>query len=99
MEIGNLVGQRGGPLRQRANALLGSVMVLTGYAGPGRGHVGVVSQLVSAREIRIDHANWLGDRRDLSGRSRRRRERGQSVDRSEGLEPPLQILGHQNLSG
>ncbi|HEX3666367.1 MAG TPA: CHAP domain-containing protein [Rhizomicrobium sp.] len=41
--------------------LLGSVMVLTGYAGPGRGHVAVVSELVSAREIRIDHANWLGD--------------------------------------
>jgi hypothetical protein len=41
--------------------LLGSVMVLTGYAGPGRGHLGVVSELVSAREIRIDHANWLGD--------------------------------------
>jgi hypothetical protein len=41
--------------------VLGSVMVLTGYAGPGRGHVGVVSELVSSREIRIDHANWLGD--------------------------------------
>lgn len=41
--------------------LLGSVIVLTGYAGPGRGHVGVVSELVSSREIRIDHANWLGD--------------------------------------
>jgi hypothetical protein len=41
--------------------LLGSVIVLTGYAGPGRGHVGVVSRLVSSREIRLDHANWLGD--------------------------------------
>jgi hypothetical protein len=41
--------------------LLGSVIVLTGYAGPGRGHVGVVSGMISAREIRIDHANWLGD--------------------------------------
>jgi hypothetical protein len=41
--------------------LLGSVIVLTGYAGAGRGHVGVVSELVSSREIRIDHANWLGD--------------------------------------
>jgi surface antigen len=39
----------------------GSVIVLTGYAGPGRGHVGVVTALVSAREIRLDHANWLGD--------------------------------------
>ncbi len=41
--------------------LLGSVIVLTGYAGPGRGHVGVVSELLSSREIRLDHANWLGD--------------------------------------
>ncbi|MGH6878488.1 MAG: CHAP domain-containing protein [Rhizomicrobium sp.] len=41
--------------------LLGSVIVLTGYAGPGRGHLGVVSGLLSAREIRLDHANWLGD--------------------------------------
>lgn len=40
---------------------LGSVIVLTGYAGPGRGHVGVVSALVSTREIRLDHANWLDD--------------------------------------
>ena len=40
---------------------VGSVIVLTGYAGPGRGHVGVVSALVSSREIRLDHANWLGD--------------------------------------
>jgi hypothetical protein len=35
--------------------------VLTGYAGPGRGHVGVVSAVISQREIRLDHANWLGD--------------------------------------
>jgi len=41
--------------------LLGSVLVLTGYAGPHRGHVAVVSALVSSREIRIDHANWLND--------------------------------------
>ncbi len=36
-------------------------MVLAGYAGPGRGHVAVVKTLISAREIRIDHANWLND--------------------------------------
>jgi hypothetical protein len=39
----------------------GAVMVLTGYAGPERGHVAVVRTLVSPREIRVDHANWLGD--------------------------------------
>ncbi|HEX3753947.1 MAG TPA: CHAP domain-containing protein [Rhizomicrobium sp.] len=41
--------------------LEGSVMVLANYAGPDRGHVAVVRELVSAREIRVDHANWLDD--------------------------------------
>lgn len=41
--------------------LLGSVMVLTGYAGPGRAHLAVVASLVSDREITVDHANWLDD--------------------------------------
>ena len=40
---------------------LGAVLVLTGYAGPDRGHVAVVRNLVSSREIRVDHANWLND--------------------------------------
>lgn len=39
----------------------GSVMVLHDYAGPTNGHVAVVRNLVSAREIRVDHANWLND--------------------------------------
>lgn len=39
----------------------GTVMVLHDYAGPAHGHVAVVRNLVSAREIRIDHANWLND--------------------------------------
>jgi surface antigen len=39
----------------------GAVMVLTGYAGPERGHVAVVRQIVSSRQIRVDHANWLDD--------------------------------------
>jgi hypothetical protein len=41
--------------------LPGSVMVLTGYAGPGRAHLAVVASQVSDREITIDHANWLDD--------------------------------------
>jgi surface antigen len=45
-----------GPLPQQ-----GAVMVLANYAGPDRGHVAVVEKLVSAREIRVDHANWLDD--------------------------------------
>ena len=40
---------------------LGAVMVLNNYAGADRAHVAVVSKLVSAREIRVDHANWLDD--------------------------------------
>ena len=39
----------------------GAVMVLNNYAGADHGHVAVVRQLVSAREIRVDHANWLND--------------------------------------
>jgi surface antigen len=39
----------------------GAVMVLNGYAGPARAHVAVVRRIVSAREIRVDHANWLDD--------------------------------------
>ncbi len=39
----------------------GAVMVLNNYAGGTRGHVAVVRRVVGAREIRIDHANWLDD--------------------------------------
>ncbi|HJT42945.1 MAG TPA: CHAP domain-containing protein [Rhizomicrobium sp.] len=39
----------------------GAVMVLNNYAGPTRGHVAVVRATVRAREIRVDHANWLND--------------------------------------
>ena len=39
----------------------GAVMVLSNYAGPNRSHVAVVRDIVDAREIRIDHANWLND--------------------------------------
>ena len=39
----------------------GAVMVLTGYAGPERGHLAVVQKIISPREIRVDHANWLDD--------------------------------------
>jgi hypothetical protein len=39
----------------------GHVMVLHNYAGPNHGHLAVVRRIVSAREIRVDHANWLND--------------------------------------
>jgi hypothetical protein len=37
----------------------GSVLVTRGYNDPGRGHVAVVTEVVSSRIIRVDHANWL----------------------------------------
>ena len=39
----------------------GAVMVLHNYAGPNHGHVAVVRDVMDAREIRVDHANWLND--------------------------------------
>ena len=39
----------------------GAVMVLEGYSSSNRGHVAVVRRIVSAREIRVDHANWLNN--------------------------------------
>ena len=39
----------------------GTVMVLHNYAGPTHGHLAVVREVVSPREIRVDHANWLND--------------------------------------
>ena len=39
----------------------GAVMVLYNYAGAARGHVAVVRKVISSREIRVDHANWLDD--------------------------------------
>jgi surface antigen len=47
---------------KRADApSLGSIMVLHNYAGPRHGHLAVVQKIVSPREIRVDHANWLND--------------------------------------
>lgn len=37
----------------------GAIAVLDGYAGPHRAHLAVVRTIVSSREIRVDHANWL----------------------------------------
>jgi len=39
----------------------GSVLAIRGYNNPGRGHVAVVTEVISDREIRVDHANWLND--------------------------------------
>ena len=41
--------------------LVGSVLVLSKTKRLRRGHVGVVTAVVSDREIRLDHANWQRD--------------------------------------
>ena len=50
-----------GKFPRGASPQSGAVMVLSGYAGPERGHVAVVQKIISPREIRVDHANWLDD--------------------------------------
>ena len=39
----------------------GAVVILGGYSGSHRAHAAYVSRVVSAREIHVDHANWLND--------------------------------------
>lgn len=54
-------GKAAGKYERGASPAAGTVMVLYNYAGSGSGHVAVVRRIVSSREIRIDHANWLND--------------------------------------
>jgi surface antigen len=53
--------QAAGRFARGASPRPGAVMVLNNYAGPNRAHVAVVREIVDARDIRIDHANWLDD--------------------------------------
>ena len=55
--------QAAGRFARSARPSRGAVMVLAGYAGSHRGHVAVVRKIDSAREIRVDHANWLNNGR------------------------------------
>ena len=50
-----------GVYQRSAAPMQGAVMVMVGYAGKHRAHVAVVRRVVTPREIRIDHANWLND--------------------------------------
>ena len=34
---------------------------MLGFNNPGRGHVAVVTEIVSERLIRVNHANWLNN--------------------------------------
>ena len=53
--------QAAGRFPRQSTPRAGAVMVLAGYDGPDSGHVAVVRALVTPREIRVDHANWLDD--------------------------------------
>jgi len=53
--------QAEGRYPRRSTPSQGAVMVLAGYGGSKRAHVAVVRRVVSSREIRVDHANWLND--------------------------------------
>ena len=46
---------------ERSNPSTGAVMVLSGYSTSEHAHAAVVRRIVSSREIRIDHANWLNN--------------------------------------
>jgi len=50
-----------GLYQRSASPQEGAVLVIAGYAGSHRAHVAVVRRMVTPREIRIDHANWLND--------------------------------------
>jgi hypothetical protein len=50
-----------GHFARGAEPKTGAVLVLAGYAGANRAHLAVVHDIVSSREIRVDHANWLDD--------------------------------------
>jgi surface antigen len=53
--------QADGKYPRESRPLQGSVMVLHNYADDTHAHTAVVRRLISAREIRVDHANWLND--------------------------------------
>lgn len=53
--------QAAGKFSREPTPRTGAVMVLAGYDGPQSGHVAVVREMVTPREIRVDHANWLDD--------------------------------------
>ena len=52
-------GQAAGRYPRSNSPAPGSVLVMRGYNNPHRGHVAVVTQVVSSRIILVDHANWL----------------------------------------
>jgi hypothetical protein len=52
--------QAAGRYERAATPAVGSVIVLRTYGDGSRGHVAVVTRVISDREILVDHANWHG---------------------------------------
>lgn len=52
-------GQAAGRYPRSNVPAAGSVLAINGYRTNARGHVAVVTQVLSSRLIRVDHANWL----------------------------------------
>lgn len=52
--------QAAGLYRRSHVPTVGAVIVFARKGGTTLGHVAVVHTIVSSREIRVDHANWLG---------------------------------------
>lgn len=53
--------QAAGRYPRSSSPAAGSVLVMRGYNTDRRGHVAVVTEIVSSRVIRVDHANWLNN--------------------------------------
>jgi len=51
--------QADGKYPRSATPAPGAVLVMRGYSDASRGHVAVVTAVVSSRLIRVDQANWL----------------------------------------
>lgn len=51
--------QAAGRYPRSAQPAPGAVFVMRGYNDPNRGHVAVVTAIVSSRIIRVDQANWF----------------------------------------
>jgi len=62
-DAGSWWDEAAGRYARSGDPKIGSVLVLTGYAGPHRGHLAVVTAIDTPRQIRIDHANWMNDGR------------------------------------
>jgi len=53
--------QAAGRYVRESRPITGALLVLHNYSGAKTGHLALVTRVISSREIRVDHANWLND--------------------------------------